>query len=334
MKNFILPLLILLCVLAGAVFLVTNTPVCVNMLLPQFINERMQDVRIENFHCRRQTSILPDILVMKEVTMTIHRADREFQVSAREIQLHNFLEFVRDHALLRLSAKGMDIRTRGLSVSGGQLKTTVRFQDWTATGMEGAAFAQILQTGVYQFKKITGHFSLTPRKSRIFEIDGDFAGGNIKGQLDIDHQPYFAYALWSEFQGIRADEMPALYPEFFGRIQGALSGSVRVVGGESVDIFTVILRNDQELLLPPAIFLGMEDVFDEEETAQLKMLDASGAVLRAREAALHIQNSRNHRVMMEFHIVEAQNDFVLEGRFPLRWDEGFETFLFPKEAEQ
>jgi|GEM_PF-4473740 len=333
MKNLVLPLLILLCILAGVVFLVTNTPLCVNMLLPQFVNERIQDVRIEDFHCRQQTSSLPDILVMKQVTMTLHRGDREFHVSAREITLHNFLEFIRDHAVLRLSAKGLEVQTQGASVVGGQLKTVVHFQDWKPVTMDGAAFAQIFRIGVYRFQKISGHFSVNPKKSKVFDVDGEFYGGNIKGQVDIDQQPHFEYVLWSEFQGVKAQDIQAPYPEFFAKIQGGVSGSARVVGGEFVDIFTVILRNDQQVLLPPTFFLKMDGVFDDDEMAQLKTLDESGAFLKAREAMLHVQNSRNHRIMMEFHIVEDQNNFVLEGRFPLKWDEGFETFLFPQEGE-
>ena len=331
MRSLIVPLLIFVCLFLGFVFLLTNTPLFVNIMLPKLINDNMEDIQIESFHCRQQKSRLPEILILKKVAMKVRKDSRVFDITASEVTIHNFLDFVREHNLLRLSARGLTVQTDHVSARGGQLKTVIKFKDWKVVSAEGAAFSQEFAAGVYQFQKITGHFKATPKKAKIFDVDSKFYGGEVKGQVNIDYDPRFAYVVWAEFSGIQSQAVEAPYPGFFADIHGELSGSARVVGEEYVDIFTIVLKGGKDTGLSPGLFLRMKGAFDDEEFSKLEKLNQDGALLIARESTLHIQNSRRQNVMLVFDIVESQDGLVLKGRFPFRWDGDFQSFLFPVE---
>lgn len=329
MKNFILPILIFFCLFLGFVFVLVNTPFLVNAMIPKLVNDHAKDFQIEEFKCLSQKSRLPDALTMKNVVMKIRRGDRVFDVKANEVNIHNFLEFVKRFELLRISANGVDLKTERVSAKGGQLKAVVGLNDWNITFIEGAGFSKEFEVGPYVFKKISGHLKVNPKKIEVFDIKGSAYEGRVKGQLNFDYKPQFSYVVWSEFDGIHAQSVVYPYPDFFSSLLGTVSGSVRVVGSEQVDIFTVILKGSKSLTISPGVFLKMDGAFDDEETAELKRLGDSGAVLKTEKSMLHVQNSRGHKIMLVFDIKESEEGLLLKGKFPFSWEEGFESFLFP-----
>ncbi len=329
MKSSVIIILIVLCVLLAFAYFLVNTPFILNTMLPKFINEKAQGFKIEEFECASQTSQLPDILVMKGVSMKVRRDGRVFDIQAKKVVVHNFAEFVKEQELLRLSSQGVYVTSEYVEARGGQFKAVIGLNDWHVRFLEGAGFFQEMEVGPYRLVKTTGHIKMNPKKIEIFDIHGKFSDGDFTGQLIFGFQPQFGYLVWAEFYDIQAQAVAAPYPEFFSAIQGALSGSIRVVGSQQVDIFTINIKGKKGLAISPKAFLKMKGAFEDEEVAQLIKLDQSGATLLADQASLLIQNGRDQSVMLVFDIEEAQENLILKGKFPFSWPEGFESFLFP-----
>jgi hypothetical protein len=329
MKSFVLTILILLCIFLAFVYVLVNTPFLMNTMVPQFINDHAQSFSIQEFKCKRQKSRLPNILSMYDVMMKVKVGENFFDIKAKELTVHNFLEFMQKRELLRVSSSGLDVKGKNLSIEGGKTKTVVGLSEWKVRFIEGAAFSQDLWIGPYHSQKISAHLKSNPQKIEIFEIEGDIYGGIAKGQITFDHKPHFSYVVWSEFSGLDTKKMENIYPDFFKDMTGMFDGSIRVVGSEQVDIFTIICQGRKGMAISPNVFLRMKGAFDDEEEKELRQLADSGAFLKAEHALLHVQNSRNQDIMFVFDIEEMANHFRLKGQFPLSWKQGFESFLFP-----
>lgn len=331
MKNFIIFILVLMCLVLGFIFILLNTPFLVNAMVPQLINNYAKGFKIESFSCSSQRSQLPDILEMRDVHLKVRVGDELIDVQAKRIKINNFFEFAKKHELLRLSASGVDINVKNITINSAQLKSVLGLKEWKFVFTEIAWFAQKMKIGPYIFTKTDGRLKATPKKIDIFDIKGGAYGGTIVGQLDFEFDPQFTYVLWAEFNDIQSQIVKYPYPEFFKAINGGLDGTVRVVGGEQVDIFTFILQGDKGLEISPNAFLKMEGAFDEEEELELKRLAESGAVLKANKSKLNVQNSRGRKIMLIFDIEESAHNLFLKGRYSISWKEGYESFLFPTE---
>jgi len=332
MKNFIFPILLLFCLASGFIYVLTNTPFLMNFIIPDIINRKVNDVHVEYFRCASQQSQLPDILTMKDIQMTFRKGERLFDVKAEVVTIHNFFEFVKKQEVLYISGSGVSLDTKPIIAKDAKFKFVFGLNDWDITFGEGIVFSGVFHIGPYTFQQINAGVKGDKKGVEILDIKGIFYGGETTGKITFDFKPRFGYALWSEFVGVQSQSVQSPYPEFFSRIQGALNGSVRVVGSDQVDIFTIILDSSKELIIAPEIFLRMKGVFTAEEEAELKRLSEAGAFLKATKAALHIQNSHNQRMMLVFDIEEAENRNVLKGRYPLVWNAGWDTFLFPSLA--
>lgn len=329
MRNFVLPILVLFCLVLGFIYILTNTPFVLNMMVPDIINRHAQGIRIEYFQCRSLKSQLPDILMMRDVQMRVVKGERVFDIGAKQITVHNFFDFVKKQEVIYLSGDGVSLKTEQLSAVDAKFKLVAGLSRWDVTFGEGALFSKVLHLGPYTFQKIVANLKGNKKGVEIADIKGMFFGATVKGKVTFDFHPRFGYVVWSEFTGLQSQLVTSPYPEFFSSINGDLKGSVRVVGSDQIDIFTVILEAQKGTTIAPEIFLKMKGAFDTEEEAELKRLSEAQAFLKAERALLHMQNSRNQSIMFMFDIEESDNQILLKGRFPLAWDKGFDTFLFP-----
>ncbi|MEW5894241.1 MAG: hypothetical protein AB1650_00540 [Candidatus Omnitrophota bacterium] len=334
MRNFVFTIVVISGLLLGIVLVLLNTTILVNALLPEIINEHVKAFSIEEFRCGSQTSRLPDLLFLYNVKFKVRKGDRLVDVSVKEIAIHEFMDFVKHFETLGMSAKGINVETKGFSAKNGQLQVVIGLKDRVARYAEGAGYIKNFEAGAYSFNKVVGHFKINPVKVEVFNVEGKMYDGDFTGQLTLDYKPHFNFALWSEFKGIQTASVQKIHPGFFKTIRGSLDGSLRVVGGEEVDIFTVIFLARKGLAITPHVFLSMRGAFDEEEEAELKRLAENNAALTVEKGVLHIQNSRDENVMMIFDIEEEINHFLLKGRFPLKWEKGFKEFLFPVIEDQ
>lgn len=329
MRNFIVPVLILFCLILGFGYLLTNTPFLLNVMVPDIVNRHAEGVRIEFFHCRSQKSQLPDILIMRDIQMTMRQGDRTFDVTAEVLTVHNFFDFVRKQDLIYVSGDGVMIKTDHVSAEGSKFKIVAGLQEWKMTFFEGAVFSRELNAGPYLFNRISANVKGDKKGIEIDDIRGLFYNGEMSGKLTFDFDPAFGYVVWSEFQDIDARSVRSPYPEFFSSIEGRIDGSVRVIGSDQVDVFTVILNAQNGAAISPDVFLKMKGAFNDEEETELRRLSQAGAFLKADRALLHMQNSRAQNILFVFDVHESDNQLVLKGRFPFAWDKGFDVFLFP-----
>lgn len=329
MRNFIFPILILFCLIMGFIYVATNTPFVMNIVIPDIVNRHMKDAHIESFHCSSQKSQLPDILMIRGVEMKVRKAGRVFDVAAQEIVIHNFFDFLKKPEILYISGDGVSIRTDHVMTDGGKFKLVIGLRDWNIIFGEGLVFGRVFDAGPYRFEKISGELKGNKKMIEIAEIQGTFSQGKVSGKVTFDFDPRFGYLVWSEFSGVHPQSIVSPYPEFFYGIKGEINGSARIVGADQVDIFTVILETRKEAEISPEIFLKMKGAFNAEEEKELQRLEQDQAFLKAQKAVLHMQNSRNQEVLFVFDIEESNQGVVLKGRFPMKWEKGFEAFLFP-----
>lgn len=329
MKNAVVLILIFLCLALGVLYLFTSTPLLVNLTLPQFVNDHAKGFRIESFSCSSQKSRLPNILEIGGLDMILKVNQEHVRIQAEKMIIHNFYEFIKNHNELRLSGYGVDISTDDFSAGKVKFKSLVRLKEWGFTYTETGWFAEMLRFGPYMFTSIDGRLKAGPKKIDIFEVEGNAYDGSINGQLTFEFKPEFSYVFWAELDGISSQAISYPYPQFFSAIRGNLNATVRIVGGETADIFSVIFQGQKGIKISPQAFLTMKGAFDDEEEQQLRQLAAKGAALDADRATLHIQNGRADEIMMIFDIQETAEKLILKGRYAIPWAAGYGSFLFP-----
>lgn len=329
MKSFLMTMFVLGCILLAVAFVVFNTPLLTNFVMVDLVNKYFPMCQVEEFRCKGQKSQLPDVVKFQEVSMRFRQGTRVFEVQARDLTIHNFIEFLQKNETLRISSKGMNLQTEHVDVKAGQLKVVIGFKEWKVKFVEGAAFSQEFNVGPYSFSKLAVHLRANPIKISVFDIRGECYGGTVEGQVDFNYKPQFEYVLWSEFRDVVPELVTTLHPNFFQNITGNLSGSVRVVGGKRIDIFTIILKGGQGLRIAPRAFLMMEGVFNEEEVKGLELLDQENATLVSNKAVLQIKNGQGSAIELVFNITNAQDGLILKGKHPFRWNDSYESFLFP-----
>ncbi len=329
MRHYILPILILFCIILGVVYLLANTPFFINTFLPDIINRHQEYVQIEYLRCARQKVRLPDLLSVRDVNMRLRHGQRIVTISAGMVTIHNFFDFIKKPELLYISGDQVKVSMDNIEADGLQIKAALGLSDWTITSLEGSVFSRIFIAGPYAFEKISAYVTGDTKKTEFADIKGSFYDGDVVGKVTLDYQPQPGYVVWAEFIGLRPQNVRSPYADFFQAMDGLISGSARVVGSDQVDIFTVILEAQPGLTVSPDAFLKMKGAFTVEEEAALRRLSQQNSVVTVEQGTLHMQNSRQQRIMFVFDIVETDRQLVLKGRYPLAWEADFESFLFP-----
>ncbi len=327
MRRYVIPLVVFTMIVFGCAWLVLNTPFFVNWFVPQFASEQFQNFKLESFKCRRQTASYPDYISLLDVDMVVEKEGQRYQVYAERINVHDFIQAVRERKNIKVSLSGVRFISGQMEFTGVKANLDLALGETTVDAAKGILFAKQARLWAYEFQDIDFKLQIDHKKAELADIKAVAYGGQVFAQISYEFGPDFNYIYWFEFKGIESAKLVSINNAFFSKANAVLNGSVRLVGAHQPEILAISLDADKGGSMDPSLFLPKEKNLTQQDVELVNVLIKRGRDFEFDNGRLYFQNGRDQEMILVFRVYSAADNVTLKGKIPFNIPEGIIRFL-------
>ncbi|MFP4473072.1 MAG: hypothetical protein ACLFPX_04270 [Candidatus Omnitrophota bacterium] len=330
MQRFVLPLLLMICMILGSVYLVLGTPLVLNFVLPDIIETVIPAVDVISVRAQRQSFKIPEFLTIHGLELKGQIRERAFQARFESVTLLDFIKAFQKKDIIELRIEGADISNEIVGISGGRAQVYAKLRDGRAVAGKALLQAQNFRIGAWDARDVSFRVQAYGNKLKILELTGGVFEGAAEGQITLDFKERVEYVIWLEYRDVRLSRLAdAFYRDIFAATEGKADGSLRIVGsGKAIEVYNVefFSRGPVQIKKPMVerLLSRVDSVQRREELEQFRN-DRGGWDLTKMNMRIH--NGRRGQAVIMYHLKDSGSRFLFQDRFSIQFHESLREFL-------
>lgn len=333
MVRHFLSILFIFITIFGLFYGILNTPWLLSSIGPSLIEYYLPNiVEINSLKIDRQSFESPATIILKDIQCVFVIHDVEYQVDISAITLHEITTLVKEERKLKLSAKGVNVKSQLLKIVNATIEMALNLQ------RRPPQFSSLIKGDAIQIDEIPGEgFSANVKGAKkavqILDIALKGFGGETFGQVIFEFYPAYNYELWLEASYLSCEALEKIHKPLFSGLKGKLNGTLRLIGDqEQVTLLDVMMKFEKGLKIKTDLLSALVNyISDDKQKAVIKSLSQVQGEIAFDKAFLQVGTMQGDKMALTVDLENRQRQVALKELIQVNLQEDLKDFILKRE---
>ncbi len=229
-KRFFTILVLLVCILASAVYFVLMTPYFTPRLAHWLLARNYPQLRIGSVSLDGQEYDFPGRLTFKGLKGVAQAEDQVYTLEIESLDTEGLLTAWRSRNQLNLNVQGARLQSEEFFFEGLAGDLSVITDKGKISSLTGEIKCATARADLYEFQNIRFVLQDGEEQVALENFTAESYGALFMGEILLEYPPSLSYSIQMEFKGLEVARLRALNPELPLQIEGVFAGTVNVKG--------------------------------------------------------------------------------------------------------
>lgn len=206
-----------------------------------FIMRSLRDASLNELTISRQRFVFPGQLTLADVKLSLTINKEEYALNFKELAIENLQEVLAPSVSIPVRVKGMSVDHKNIKIPEGNLVGAMILRSLKFVSWQGMLAIPEMEAYRYKVTNILSKVAGSAKDVSFKDLNADFYGGDIAGQVDVSWTDGVRYRSDLQFDGVDLSALKKVDDSIHAQIEGVIGGTM-TLGGSSRNFDTLGLK--------------------------------------------------------------------------------------------